>query len=559
MAVSYKCTGCGAIFSLSPQSPGFGQMRAPCPTCGQEAVYAPAAVAPRRAHSSVEADAMELEQALSAAGAEEEGPDFTVPLQTPDALLKLDAMETAPTVPVSGLSAEQLKALDEKMGVERTTPEAGPAPTVRMAGLAELGEERDARDSTVRQPGLSEEILHRATANLPLATTEDPKPDPENELAWMEPPSQEPSFDIDEDKIPTRSVEGLADRSVKFYAGDLYNQEARLTGVVAEPDPKEARKKAEERARAAVAEAQAKLRQTWEEEARNTPRPSAPPTDPQSALDTQEDEPANPTFAMGSPLQLSQDDAFSLNADQRRARRAPTAQAGGSGPRRMASEQTDVGRPQTRPSFEQGQIRRPPEATAPPRSGLRSTSARVVLVGVVFVVVFFTLLGGLYFAYHVAQQSDQPKEEPPPAQDTRALPRHQRLGLPALDKKAPFTVQKPEVKVSPDKKGTLKVSIQGAVINQGDNALDRGVLQGTVALWSQGKARRFPMTGAGLAPEVSRKQIWKPGAARSFSLEARGIPADASGDDLERVIWLSLEGGNGKVYRYQEAFEAVNF
>lgn len=177
MGVYYICTRCNATQELAPGAPGFGQMRVPCATCGGEARYAPGGAPVGR-----------VEAAPSGPVA-----NPTVPMQTPEALLALDAQETAATVPVEGLSEEVIARYLGQEGVQRYGASALPA-------------------------GVS------APVHIPGPPTSDPG------TARMDEP------DIEE-QIPTRAVAGLADRDIAAYASGLYQGLGAAPAPVAAPAP----------------------------------------------------------------------------------------------------------------------------------------------------------------------------------------------------------------------------------------------------------------------------------------------------------------------------------
>ena len=225
MGVYYFCPSCNSTLHLTPQSKGFGQMRVPCFSCGAEASYSPSGPTPG-------AHIVEAPQSQPSAGAipalrpgprahdlgHEDTPNPTVPVQTHEALLALDAQETAATIPVQGLSDADLQNLLASHGAPpseqpdatirssapdylASVPLGGDYDSVPMDGL--YGASSD-DDSTV--PGSI------AGLNLEASASGD----------HTRPYAGGPADEDLEEEIPTRSVAGLADRDIVAYASGLY-------------------------------------------------------------------------------------------------------------------------------------------------------------------------------------------------------------------------------------------------------------------------------------------------------------------------------------------------
>jgi len=227
MGVYYYCPSCNNTLHLTPQSRGFGQMKVACFVCGREARYSPSGPAPdanvvnapetgRPASSATPA----IPHGMHAAAADMPNP--TVPMQTPDALLALDAHETAATIPVQGLSDADIARM-LNYGSHHAEPES---------------------DATMRSD--APEFL----ANVPLggyggghsATPQHrPAPDPWQQVSASTSSDKTrrptaprtPKEDVEEE-IPTRSVAGLADRDISAYASGFYQG---LDTNVPEPAP----------------------------------------------------------------------------------------------------------------------------------------------------------------------------------------------------------------------------------------------------------------------------------------------------------------------------------
>lgn len=308
MGVYYHCSKCDSTLHLTPQSVGFGKLRIPCVVCDGEAMYMPSGPSPGAKVIQVPAKGQGGAGARSGApsaslsgapkrnsklslsamissSSDNSGPNLTVPLQTPQALLDMDAAEAAPTLPVTGLTDEQIKifkggaasssaraqssvkSLRPKGGgaqdfIDATTPMESPVDLLNAAydrAVGRASSPQSKTNSTVEQPGLEAEIIQRATANAApslSALTDLPHdlrhggPESSDEALTMhiERPTPAPVRRIepkpqaaparqgpDEDKIPTRSLEGLADREVRGYARELYTDADALEVSAAEP------------------------------------------------------------------------------------------------------------------------------------------------------------------------------------------------------------------------------------------------------------------------------------------------------------------------------------
>lgn len=310
MGVYYHCAKCDSTLHLTPQSVGFGKLRIACVVCDGEAMYIPSGPAPGAkviqvpakgqsdvavgggaqppapAQPSKRGSRLSL-SAMISSSPESSGPNLTVPLQTPQALLDMDAAEAAPTLPVTGVSDEQIKifkggaassgaraqsagkSLRGKGGsgkdfIDATTPMESPVNLLNAAYERAVGRgsgSPNKANSTVEQPGLEAEIIQRATANAAPSLSaltdlphdlrhigpessdealtmhiERPTPAPVRRLEPVpEPQAASVRQGPDEDKIPTRSLEGLADREIRGYARELYTDEEALEVSAVEP------------------------------------------------------------------------------------------------------------------------------------------------------------------------------------------------------------------------------------------------------------------------------------------------------------------------------------
>lgn len=208
MGVYYRCSDCASILHLSPQSPGFGRMTLDCFVCGGRARYLPSGPSPGdRVVNAPEGPVSEGWRSVARVKAAEAAMSPTVPVQTPAALLELDAEENARTVAAEGLSNADLDDWLE-----------GDA-QARGEGADVLDDEDAIPTRSVK--GLSDSDYVRLDEPMTAGTHNDPEENiPTRAVQGLagrpslvmgdDPPVDEP----DEDVIPTRAVEGLADREV---------------------------------------------------------------------------------------------------------------------------------------------------------------------------------------------------------------------------------------------------------------------------------------------------------------------------------------------------------
>lgn len=555
MGVYYGCSSCGVTLHLAPGAPGFGQLRIDCPKCGSEARYSPSG--PKAGEvvdvgvpgaETARPDRPSISSAMlsSVLGTtnKSQGPSPTVPLQMSQDMLDLDRVETAPTVPVEGLTNAQLAALARRKPAADEPSNA----TERIEGIAPLispppSDTANDYDPTTQMPGLSEEMLSS------ISPDEVPAPPPPSAVEPSLDAGSGPLSDVDEDKIPTRSLEGLSDREVTSYARELYTEEGVLepTGAVEglrerpSPEDKIAQFKAEKAAR----------------EAESGPLvPSGPSLSVPESID-------NPSYDLGSEASPSVDgDEPGLSPSM--FVRSPLA---GAEPRLTGAN------PRVVPSTSEPGLRTPPPTEAPetlaadfrgatPQPG-RSTLKRGASVGIVFITVFFLALfifvvGGLVVMWK-SMGSDEGVEEKPAESVTEPVARHTRFGLPALDEASPFRVGNSTISIRDTGGGFAKLTLTGTLENGGINSIDHAELGGTFAVAvSAGESQSFPMTGT-LKPSVARKRAWAPGKSRKFTLEATQIPAEImSAKASDRFVWLTLKARNGSVFTYDEAFAAID-
>jgi hypothetical protein len=543
MGVYYGCSSCGVTLHLAPGAPGFGQLRIDCPKCGSEARYSPSG--PKGGDvvdvGGLGADAARPDRpsispamlsSVLGTSAKVQGPSPTVPLQMSQDMLEQDRVETAQTIPVEGLTSSQLAAL------ARRQPNDEIARTERVEGIGPLvpaSPSDTARDydPTTQMPGLSADMLSNHAPDdipevpLPLPSAVEPAIDG----------GSGPLSDVDEDKIPTRSLEGLSDREVKSYARELYTQEGTLeptgsveglSGVTA--DDKIAAFKAERAAeRAAAVQA---------------PVPADEPSfDMGAAGGGPELEPAlSPSMFVNSPMPGG--------AEPRLTGANPRVVSPRSEPGLYTAGATPA--PETLAADFRGPTRQPPG---------RSTLRRGASVGIVFVTVFLLALvifvvGGLVVWLKSSSTTDVAPNEK--VEKEEVVPRHTRFALPALDSTSPFRVGTSSVAIRDTGGGFATVEVSGTIENGGINSIDEATLAGTLAIaLSEGESQSFPMTGS-LKPKVGRKRAWAPGKAIKFTIQATQVPADAvAADATDRFIWLTLKARNGSVFTYDEAFAVV--
>ena len=474
-----------------------------------------------------------------------QGPSPTVPLQMSQDMLELDRVETAPTIPVEGLTSAQLSAL-----ARRSPPDESSA-TERVEGIDLLvspppSDTAQDYDPTTQMPGLSADMLSSIAPDVPKV---DPPVPPRVEPALE---TGGPLSDVDEDKIPTRSLEGLSDREVKSYARELYLQEGTLNptgameGLPAETaDDKIALFKAE---RAAAREAAARVATPITEGPSSVGGPSsepplrAKPPSPKPAASA-EDEPAiSPSMFVKSPLGGSAEPRLT-----------------GANPQ-VVSHRPEPGlrtpEPMSAPETLHADFRGPERA--PPG---RSTLRRGASVGIVFVTVFLLALfvfvvGGLVVWFK--SMNDVETTPDVVEADAGAIPRHTRFGLPALDATSPFRVGESMITIKDTGGGFASLTVAGTLENGGINSIDDADLAGTLAIAvSDGESVSFPMKGE-LRPKVGRRKSWAPGKAVGFTLQATQVPAEAlSATVPDRFVWLTLKARNGSVFTYDEAFAVV--
>ncbi len=264
MGVYYECTACESVLRLAPQATGFGQLRIECPVCGGDAKYSPSK--PSRAAEIIQVNAdgvsalakrsaqlqlADVQAAIRDQASAKPAPMPTIPFETPHELLRLDAVETAPTGAVKGLDAMLFGPPDE----ENTNPEVIKH-TARLESLSSAGvstlEESSA--PTVAQPGLSDEIFARAQqarisqaaeSSIEATVSVQPPTLPPSESTDLSVQPVSPKdltaggfYEVDEDKIPTRAVSGLSEREISSYAPELYDKEQLSDVLKQKPVPK---------------------------------------------------------------------------------------------------------------------------------------------------------------------------------------------------------------------------------------------------------------------------------------------------------------------------------
>jgi hypothetical protein len=559
-------------------------------------------------------DAAQLRAAIDTGRAEE--PNLTVPLQTPSALLQQDAAEAAPTMPVTGLTEEQLRQLDAFKG---------------RAGAAVQKASPSGAVGTVEQPGLSDEILRRATGLQNLVQGMALPPLPASHVATVGAQDartlERPS--LDEEKIPTRAVEGLSDRAVNIYARELYMEEGVLvTSSIEAPDLREVERRTAE----AVAKAQEERKQSWIIEAQRppeaaplgrspvaqstpsgssplrrissnsglpvapspqagsprphhpTPSSSAPPnmggsgpsmggagpsmgggagpsmggSGPSAAPRGGPPSGENRTFAMGAPMGLPSEESFSMSGVTEAHSAGPIAAAGRKTERMADPTASQLGGPRT---------------DERPRSNLSRGGGGVWVFLVVGALVLGLLAVGGFVGYRFFLQApDGPSDKADKDADKDAdkgggkadkadkTPRHERFGFSPLDGDSPFKVSNTKVQIEPSSKGKVKITLEGTLTHGGASALDKGQVLGTVGVQFKDRVATYSLVGQGLDPEVSRQKPWKPGEQRRFVLYVEDVPDTVSAADLpDRFVWLALQASNGKVYAYDAAIAAIKF
>ena len=588
MGVYYNCTQCTRTLHLTPQSPGFGQLRIKCFLCGGEAMYAPSGPPKDVEIVNAPAGGGTFEDAATnvgqkpriggidlrgiVGGTDDEGPSPTVPLQTPLALLQMDADEAAPTIPVSGLSDEQIAAVMSKGrglkdSIDPTTPMKSPIEMLNAAFITSQGPRKKRLDdevSTLRQPGLAEEIIQRATPPparpvVPedaFTTNAYDKPTPAPAPS-VEPPTQAFTKGPDEDKIPTRSVEGLSNREITYFARDLYEEEPDLDepqspedpSLDATPQPTPAPQ---------IVTPEGPLPSLGELEGvklRHAPALNPNNKDEREPAWSQEPQ-LSPSMFTRSPLVDTGPGAPSpepaaasspIAGRSSRLRNEPSFT--GISPAVSARDEPSFGDPQEQTTHDSFAGEAPPGSSPNTR---RRTGAGLALVGLVFVIVFFSILGGLFFFFQ-SQEDDAP-EDPPvaevPAGEDSKPSRTELFGFDAVDPKAPFEVRDTRIRLTPDKSGKkTALELTGKFKNTGESALDSANLAATLAM---GEGEVHKLAGGVLDPTVSRKKPWEPGKIRAFTFKTKGLSLEALGDrDKDPFIWIVVEASNGKSFEYK--------
>ncbi len=672
--------------------------------CGSEAMYSPSGPEPDAriidatsmdgGPPSLDEEAppqrmtgVDLKGIIGAAPSGDEGPNPTVPLQTPQQLLDMDAAEAAPTIPVSGISDEEIRIFssNKQKGSRRsgkkvtglrssddsiapTTPMRSPVEMLNAAFERSQGKKKKGEDlSTVEQPGLAADIIQRATASAPsLSSLSSLPPDlakkePKGEIARtlsldrpvvpsassmpqsaeiVTPPPQKALFTPDEDKIPTRSVEGLSNREVTRYARELYTEEVPFepnepmtippkedTPLPGDNDPTRGFKGLQQPPTPKPTAAPSKPKPAAQPlrpapQPAPTLRPAEPTPPPVHAPQPAPKPKPAPSIApvqsvangpeTGLAVGLSKDASWAgqpglsvdaepgldLHDTHRTGEPASfdghslgsvgPASGPGIGPSLGTGEPSGPsmgigGGPQSGgfgmgPGAPQGPSAGPAgpggsvgaqvapslkdggqfDEEMPQRSRRRQrTAGGVVLVGLVFVIVFATILGGLLIFKYVQGQSEEDKaavESPKDdAQDPKEPARHERFGFEAVIEKSPFEVQDTNLKVKPGKGDTSSVTLTGKIKNAGDTALDDATLKGTIGvLTSEDKTQTHKLILKSLKPRVSRKRTWQPGKDVAFTLSASDVPTSAvTGEAKDRFFWLVLEASNGKTFNFK--------
>ncbi len=608
MGVYYHCSKCQKTLHLTPQSPGFGQLRIKCFLCTGEALYAP---------SGPEANA-EIVNAPSGAGifeevdtnvgqrprlkgvdlrgiigvTHDEGPSPTVPLQTPAVLLQMDAEDAAPTIPVSGLSDAQIKEFARgrslKDAIDPTTPMQSPVGLLNAAYEAAYGPPDDPQgDSTIEQRGLPFNVPSRPIS-APLAASSTAVMD----RPVIPPAAMPPDVRLaDEDKIPTRSVEGLSNREITAYARDLYESEPPTLDPpqIVTPPP--------------AAPLAPFLRHAAQPVDATPPlslRPVAQPVDPAPPLSLRHAaQPASPEALeiqtpSGLPsladLERSPESVSALSFAE-----APVGEQGGWADA-ARSAQADDNEPQLSPSM----FTRSPLAAAEPAEGpkpagrssalrdrsgpsglgpslaseppmtaktgpgpsdsfagempsssssYRRAGAGIAVVGLVFVVVFFAILGGLLLFFQNKDKAPDEGEEvsEAPEADARAL----RYGFDPVDPGSPFALSDTRIRLKPLQKGgdAAAFELSGTLtLKEGKGPLSACDLKATLAIDEQ----TLPLESDPLEPALSAKALWEPGQKRAFTLRAQEVSIKAlSKPEGGRFVWLiaSASGDEGDAYK----------
>lgn len=233
MGVYYFCPSCNNTLHLTPQSRGFGQMKVACFVCGKEARYSPSGPPPnarivdapetgRPASSAVPA----IPHGMQVGHADMPNP--TVPMQTPDALLALDARETASTIPVQGLSDADIARM---LGHGHHSAEPESDATIRS----------DAPDFLARVPlggyGAAGQPPQRDQVPLDPWARAQAEPASSSSDKTRRPGPRAAQPDVEEE-IPTRAVAGLADRDIMAYASGLYHGLPSEAGQAQAPTPR---------------------------------------------------------------------------------------------------------------------------------------------------------------------------------------------------------------------------------------------------------------------------------------------------------------------------------
>ncbi|MBH25733.1 MAG: hypothetical protein CMH57_15105 [Myxococcales bacterium] len=598
MGVYYRCSQCESTLHLSPQSPGFGRTAISCFVCGGQARYLPGGPSPeaRIVNAPEGQGGAEDWQAVARSGVAEPVPNPTVPVQTPEALLELDA-EEAPTVPVQSLTEEDFL----RLGLLPDDLESGPG----IGGLASLGAGGDPSLGSIDEDVIPTRAVEGLADRDIVLLGEDPDDDLEEaiptravaglagrpvKLLGDDPLVDEP----DEDVIPTRAVAGLADREVVHHqkglaaAGPDIEEEIPTRSVSGLAD-----KQIASYAPELYGDAPVKLsdeptswdgsvppasQASWDGGALVTERSSwdegdlRPPTDASWDANASAGPPVErssweselkPASASGPGVALEHNPTMVAEPGLATSSFAAQAPSDGFGDISPSPQRGPTSGPSAGVGAHPSLFNVQGLDVRPSGSADQSSTAMRLFAGVLFVVVFVVIFGGLV-AYKQPQLIDKllgraapaeseeadPTEDEAPAEDPgEETSRYEAFGLKPLDQDAPLEVTVANIQLRVKGK-EVTVRVEGELTWSGEEPLTSASLGGVVAVQLPDEVREtYPLSVEAIKPAVTKSRPWKVGDKRAFTLTSKAIPKASIDHEGREVFfaWITLKGEGGAV------------